>query len=63
MGDASYIIPIRDFFVKHKGANHFLWKPPLQEQGAFITSGGWSLLPKGGGIYVLSTKFQQVFNP
>ena len=62
-GNEAYIRAIRAFFIKHKGANHFLWTPPLEARGAFITSGGWSLLPKGGGIYVLSTKFQQVFNP
>lgn len=63
MGKSAYIVPIRDFFVRHKGANHFLWTPPLHEQGAFITDGGWSLKPLGGGVYILSSKFQQVFNP
>lgn len=63
MGKADYIIPIRDFLARHKGANHFLWSPPLHEQGAFITSGGWSIQPLGGGVFTLTSKFQQVFNP
>lgn len=63
MGKTDYIVPIRDFFVRHKGVTHFLWTPPLHEQGAFVTDGGWSLQPLGAGVYILSTKFQQVFNP
>lgn len=63
MGDAKYIVPIRDFFVRHKGANHFFWEPPLQARGSYITTGGWKLQPLGGGLYTISTTFQQVFNP
>ena len=62
-GNAAYIIPIRDFFKRHKGAQHFLWTPPLEQQGAFITAGGWQLQTLGNKKYTLSTTFQQVFNP
>ena len=62
-GNAAYIIPIRDFFKRHKGAQHFLWTPPLEQQGAFITAGGWQLQTLGKKKYTLSTTFQQVFNP
>jgi hypothetical protein len=46
-----------------KGVNHFLWTPPLEVQGAFITTGGWQLQTHGNKKYTLSTTFQQVFNP
>lgn len=62
-GNGAYIKPIKAFFVRHRGANHFLWTPPLELQGAFITTGGWQLQTHGKTKYTLSTTFQQVFNP
>ena len=62
-GNAVYIKSMRAFFKRHKGANHFLWTPPLEEQGAFITKGGWQLQTLGNNKYTLSTTFEQVFNP
>ncbi len=62
-GTEEYVTPIRDFFVRHKGANHFFWSPPLEAKGSFITDGGWQVQPLGGGLFTISTKFQQVFNP
>ena len=62
-GGEAYIKPIREFFKRHKGANHFLWTPPLEVQGAFITTGGWQLQTHGNKKYTLSTTFEQVFNP
>lgn len=62
-GNEAYIKPIRAFFIRHKGASHFLWAPPLEEPGAYITTGGWQLQTHGKKKYTLSTKFQQVFNP
>ncbi|WP_122543987.1 phage tail protein [Pseudomonas viridiflava] len=62
-GTEIYLKPIQDFFIRHKGAQHFLWTPPLSEQGTFITAGGWQLQPHGRQRYTLSTNFQQVFHP
>ena len=62
-GNEAYIRPIKAFFIKHKGANHFLWTPPLEARGAFITTGGWQVQTLGNKKYTLSTTFQQVFNP
>lgn len=62
-GEEAYVLPIRDFFRRHKGAQHFLWTPPLEQQGKFITSGGWQLQTLGKNKYTLSTTFQQVFTP
>ena len=62
-GTETHLKPIQDFFIRHKGANHFLWSPPMAGQGAFITAGGWQLQPHGGKKFTLSTTFQQVFNP
>ncbi len=62
-GNEAYITAIREFFKRHKGANHFLWTPPLETQGTYITTGGWQLQTHGKKKYTLSTTFQQVFNP
>ncbi|ROL76560.1 hypothetical protein BLX41_14510 [Pseudomonas protegens] len=62
-GSEEYIKPIKEFFIRHKGANHFLWTPPLEPEGAYITTGGWQLQTHGKRKYTLSTTFQQVFNP
>lgn len=62
-GNEAYIKPIKEFFKRHKGANHFLWTPPLEDQGAYVTAGGWQLQTHGNKKYTLSTTFQQVFNP
>ncbi|MCO8164848.1 phage tail protein [Pseudomonas sp. 21LCFQ010] len=62
-GTEAYLKPIQAFFIRHKGARHFLWTPPLAEQGRFITSGGWQLQPHGKQRFTLSTTFQQVFVP
>ena len=62
-GNATYIKAIRYFFKRHKGANHFLWTPPLEQRGAFITEGGWQLQTLGNNKFTLSTTFRQVFNP
>ncbi|MDD1976924.1 phage tail protein [Pseudomonas tussilaginis] len=62
-GSEAYIRPIKEFFIRHKGANHFLWTPPLELQGAYITTGGWQLQTHGNKKYTISTTFQQVFNP
>lgn len=61
-GTEAYLQPIQDFFIRHKGAQHFLWTPPLAAQGAFITTGGWQLQPHGAMKFTLTTTFQQVFN-
>lgn len=62
-GTEAYLKPIQAFFVRHKGALHFMWTPPMGEQGAFVTTGGWQLQPHGRRRYTLSTTFQQVFLP
>jgi phage-related protein len=62
-GDEAYIRQIKEFFIRHKGANHFLWTPPMESQGAYITTSGWQLQTHGKKKYTLSTTFQQVFNP
>jgi phage-related protein len=62
-GGEAYIKAIRDFFKRHKGANHFLWTPPLEDQGAYITTGGWQLQSHGKKKYTISTTFEQVFAP
>jgi phage-related protein len=62
-GNQAYVEPIRDFLKRHKGAQHFLWAPPMEEQGAYITSGAWHLQSLGKNLFTLSSTFQQVFNP
>lgn len=62
-GTEAYLAPILAFFVRHKGATSFLWKPPMQAQGRYVTTGGWQTASHGKGRYTLSTTFQQVFSP
>lgn len=62
-GTEAYLKPILDFFVRHKGATSFLWTPPMQEQGRFVTSGGWQTTSHGRKRFTVSTTFQQVFSP
>ena len=62
-GTEQYLKPILEFFERHKGAISFLWTPPMQSQGRYVTTGGWQTTSHGRKRYTLSTTFQQVFSP
>ncbi|MEE1922686.1 phage tail protein [Pseudomonas sp. 148P] len=62
-GTEQYLKPILEFFQRHKGATSFLWTPPMQDQGRFVTTGGWQTTSHGRKRFTLSTNFQQVFSP
>lgn len=62
-GTEAYLKPILAFFVRHKGTNSFYWRPPMEEQGLYITAGGWQTSSHGRRRFTVSTTFQQVFSP
>lgn len=62
-GTEAYLLPILDFFKRHKGAIRFLWTPPLEPEGLYITTGGWQTASHGKRRFTVSTTFQQVFSP
>ena len=62
-GTEEYLMPILEFFQRHKGAISFLWVPPMHAQGLFVTTGGWQTTSHGRRRFTLSTTFQQVFSP
>lgn len=62
-GRAAYVLPIKQFLDRHKGARSFLWTPPLGVQGRYATPQGYALVPAGAGLYTLTVTLEQVFHP
>lgn len=61
-GTAARIKEIIAFLDRHKGANAFLWTPPLGELGLYKCT-GYQPSHKGGSVYTLTATFEQTFHP
>lgn len=62
-GNVARIKEIIDFLRRHKGANAFLWTPPLGELGLYKCPAGFQPSHKGGSVYTLTATFEQTFHP
>ncbi|MNM44595.1 Phage minor tail protein [compost metagenome] len=59
-GREAYVVPIRDFLRRHKGARPFQWTPPLGEPGLYLAE-GYGLTAHGGDLYSVTVTFKQFF--
>ena len=60
---SSEIKQIKDFLDKHKGADSFLWKAPLDGEVRVKSDVNYKLTNIGGDVWQISTTFTQVFYP
>lgn len=58
-GNAEELAPLLAFLDRHEGVKGFYWTPPLGVQGVYEAV-GYSPVPIGGGLYTLTTTFQQI---
>lgn len=56
-------VAIRDFLRSHGGVLSFDWQPPGENRTYKFTCSSWNLVPHKGGVYSMSTTFEQVFDP
>jgi phage-related protein len=61
-GPKARIQEVIAFLRRHKGANAFLWVPPLGVLGLYKCT-GYQPSHKGGTVYTLSATFEQTFHP
>ena len=60
---SSEIKQIKDFLDKHKGADSFLWKAPLDGEVRVKSDVNYKLTNIGGDVWQISTTFTQDFKP
>lgn len=60
-GYAAQCAPVIDFIRSHIGVA-FFWKPPLGVTG-YYKCRSHRISPQGGGYYVISMDFEQVYAP
>ncbi|HGM7097124.1 phage tail protein [Stenotrophomonas maltophilia] len=62
VGYEAQIKPILAFLRARKGAESFLWTPPLGEEGLYVCT-EYSPTGHGGDLFTLAATFEQTFQP
>lgn len=60
-GGINYVMPILEFFRRHKGAKSFHWTPPGHSTPLLFRADTIGFTSLGGGVYQVSAEFKQVY--